>query len=140
MSTTGWILLIVGIIVLIVIIALVVKAAGRAKVAQQERDRGRASALRDAGTQSDLAAKADKAEAAEAKAKADKARVEAERLEREAADRDSKAADTRGRADEHLRAADQIDPDRDVDTHDRSQSPGRSDGDVPPEGSGPPRR
>lgn len=112
------ILVVIAVIVVVAIIIIAIVAGRQRKRRQEVAHRQEASALRDAGQQSDLSARAEKAEAdqdrAEAdkvRAEADKARVEAERLEQRADQRGHNAAVAHEDARDKLGTAEKLDPD-----------------------------
>jgi flagellar biosynthesis/type III secretory pathway M-ring protein FliF/YscJ len=112
-STVVWI--VVAVIVLIALIAVIAKMASKKK---HERDRAHASQLREtAATEAgdlqrkEALAKESDAKAAGARAEAERKAAEAERLEAEARDRMGTAAEQRHEHQEHLRKADELDPD-----------------------------
>lgn len=122
MDTSTWIWIIVGAIVLIALIALLAKMAGKKKA---ERNRAQASELRErAATKADdvkkheAHARETEAQAAAARAEADRKAAEAERLEAEARGRAQAAHEHRSEYDETRRRADELDPDADSSRHD----------------------
>lgn len=99
-----------GIIVLLLLIGVVVKARRRREV---EANRAEAFELREERDRAGLHAEEQAADAASADARARQARVEAQKLEREATARTEEARGSRDRAQEHHRRAIELDPDSD---------------------------
>ena len=112
-----WIWVIVAVVVILVIAALL--TVGRNT--KRSRDRSRADTMREEAAvrapelrQREAHARETEAEAAAARAEADRRQAEAERLEAQAEDRHRHAGELRGEHEEHLRRADEVDPDVDT--------------------------
>jgi hypothetical protein len=112
-----WIWVIVAVVVIAVIAALL--AVGRNS--KRTRDRSRAESMREEAAvrapelrQREAHARETEAEAAAARAEADRRQAEAERLEAQAEDRHRHAGELREEHEEHLRRADELDPDVDT--------------------------
>ena len=113
MSTGGWIILIIVIVVLALAVGWYVmrnssKSAQRSK-AQELRDEAgeRATVVE----QQEAKARETAARAQEAQAEADRRTAEAERLQSVAGQQESRTAEARSEVDEQMQRADQIDPD-----------------------------
>jgi hypothetical protein len=111
----SWIIWVVIAIVVIAILAAIVLAGGKKK---KERDREHAGELRDQAAarapelkKTEAHARETEAQAAAARAEADRKQAEADRLEAEATNRHQSAAEIRDEHQEHLRKADELDPD-----------------------------
>jgi uncharacterized protein HemX len=109
---------VVWIVAAIVVVALIAFVAKMATDKKRERDRTHAAELREqaAGEATDVQrrealAKETEAKAAATRAEADRKAAEAERLQAEAQDRLGSAAEHRHEHQEHLRRADELDPD-----------------------------
>lgn len=100
MDTIGWTVLVIGIIVILIVIGLIIAARRK----RQQQDREHATELRAQSQESALDARQREAEAASQQVEAEKTQIDAERLQRE-------AQEMRVRADDHLREADEMDPD-----------------------------
>lgn len=111
MDTTGWIVLIVGIILVLVIIGAIVAANRKRQAVKRDHNRVQATDLRGKGEETALDARHREAEAAQQRAEAEKAKIEAERLQQKAQQTHAEAKDIHGRADDNLRKADDLDPD-----------------------------
>lgn len=142
-----WLIWVIVVIVVLVVLAIIVSAANRAK---KTRNRQRAGQMREEATerasevqQREARARETEAQAAAARAEADRKQAEAERLEAQAGDRGRSAAELREEHEEHLRRADEIDPDVDT-SDDRDRGPATdpsatgSGGTVPAAGTGDP--
>ena len=122
----SWLIWVIIAIIVIAILAAVLVAGNRKK---KERDRDRAVELREQAAaqasglqQRQAQARETEAEAAAARAEADRKQAQAERLEAQAQDRQRAADAAREEHSEHLRRADEVDPD--VDTkHDEYVAP-----------------
>ena len=137
---------VIWVIVAIVVVAVIAAVLAASKKKKQERDRTRASEIREEAAekattvqQREARAKETEAEAAAARAEADRKQAEAQRLEAEATERQRAAEEHRAEHQDHLRRADELDPD--VDTkHDDYVAPG-AEGAAPTEsqtqGTGP---
>ncbi len=121
---------VIWVIVAIVVVAVIAAILAASKKKKQERDRTRASEIREEAAekattvqQREARAKETEAEAAAARAEADRKQAEAQRLEAEATERQRAAEEHRAEHQDHLRRADELDPD--VDTkHDDYVAPG----------------
>lgn len=100
MNTTGWTVLVLGIFIVLIVIGLIV-ATGRKRQQQARED---ATELRAQSEEAALDARQREAEAASKQVEAEKTQIEADRLQRE-------AQDMRDTADDHLRKANEIEPD-----------------------------
>lgn len=123
-STIIWI-----VVIAIAVIALIAVVARMASKKKAERNRHQAAELREkaqaqAGDlqRKEAMAKESEAKAAAARAEADRKAAEAERLEAEAQDRMGTASEQRREHLEHLRKADELDPDV---KHDAPSTDGR---------------
>jgi hypothetical protein len=135
----SWLIWVIIAVVVIAVIVAVVVAGSRKK---KERDRVRAGELREQAAaqasglqQREAAARETEAEAAAARAEAERKQAEAERLEAQAGDRHRAAGAAREEHQEHLRRADQVDPD--VNTkHDDYVAPDATDAERTHTGAG----
>lgn len=122
----SWLIWVIIAIIVIAVLAAVLVAGNRKK---KERDRERAVELREQAAaqasglqQRQAQARETEAEAAAARAEAERKQAQAERLEAQAQDRQRAAEAAREEHSEHLRRADEVDPD--VDTkHDEYVAP-----------------
>jgi FtsZ-interacting cell division protein ZipA len=110
-----WLIWVIIAVVVIALIALLVTMAGRKK---KERNREHAGELRQQAAarapevkEREARARETEAEAAAARAEADRKQAEADRLEAQAQDRHQAAGEVRDEHHEHLRKADELDPD-----------------------------
>ena len=108
----------IWVIIAVVVVAIIAAVAAAANKKKQERNRAHAGELREQAAQKattvqqrEAHAKETEAQAAAARAEADRKQAEAERLEAEATERQRAAADHRQEHQEHLRRADELDPD-----------------------------
>jgi preprotein translocase subunit SecF len=134
-----WIWLIIAIVVVAIIAAIVM--AGNKK--KKERDRSRAGELREEAAvkatdvqQHDARARETEARAAEARAESERKQAEADRLAAQAQDRTRTADEHREEHQEHLRRADELDPDVDHKS-DEYAGPGVGDGAAGQDGTEP---
>ena len=109
MSTFGWIVLIVVVLIVIGIAAAV--GRNRQRLVHEQHGRKNAADLREQGKEAALDARQREAEAAGQQAEAEKMRIEAERLQQNAQQTHGEANDIRGQAGEHIRNADDGDSD-----------------------------
>ena len=122
MESSTWLWIVIALVLLAVVVAAVMM--GRRKKA--EHDRTRAHELREQAAaqatgvqQHEARAKETAAQAEQARAEAQRKAAEAERLEAEARDREATAAEVREKHEDHLRRADELDPDVDHRATDR---------------------
>ena len=115
MDTSDWVWIAVAVIAAVVVIAVIAMLAKRKKA---ERDRAQAHELREHAAEKvtevqrhDAIAKETEAKAAQARAEAERKEAEAHRLEAEAMDKQRVASGHREEHQEHLRKADELDPD-----------------------------
>jgi hypothetical protein len=113
----SWLIWVIIAVVVVVAVAAIVAAGTRKK---RERDRVRAGELRERAAahepgvlQREARARETEAEAAAARADAERKQAEAERLAAEADERHHIAGEARSEHQEHLRRADEMDPDVD---------------------------
>jgi flagellar biosynthesis/type III secretory pathway M-ring protein FliF/YscJ len=113
----SWLIWVIVAVLVVVVIAAIVAAGARKK---RERDRMRALEMREQAAerepevrQREAHARETEAEAAAARAEADRKQAEAERLAAAAEDRHRVAGEAREEHQEHLRRADEVDPDVD---------------------------
>ena len=111
----SWIIWVVIAVVVIAVLAAVILAGGKKK---KERNREHAGELRDQAAarapelkKTEAHARETEAQAAAARAEADRKQAEADRLEAEATNRHQSAAAIRDEHQDHLRKADELDPD-----------------------------
>src|SRR3954454_12588131 len=109
---------VIWVIVAIIVIAIVVALLIAANKKKTERNRSRAGELREQASQQatevqarEARARETEASAAAARAEADRKQAEADRLAAEAQDRQKTAAEAREQHLDHLRRADELDPD-----------------------------
>jgi type II secretory pathway pseudopilin PulG len=118
---SSWLIWVIVAIIVIAVIAAVIAAVAAANKRKQENNRNRAGELREQAAaqatglqQREAHARETEARAAQARAEADRKQAEADRLEAEAADRHGTADSYRQEHEEHLRRADELDPDVDT--------------------------
>src|SRR3954471_12080788 len=111
----SWVIWVIVAIIVIAVIAALVMAANKKKT---ERNRTRAGELRERASEQatevqdrEARARETEASAAAARAEADRKQAEADRLAAEAQARQRTAAESREQHQEHLRRADELDPD-----------------------------
>ncbi len=122
MGTTGWIILIV--VILVVAIGAAVALMGNRRTNAQ---REQAESLRREASENTAAVEASRREADEAAARAEVARAEAARAEQAATDAQQGVQVEEARVEDRLRTADQVDPDVDTRTDDYRPGAGTTD-------------
>jgi len=122
MSTGGWIILIIVIVLVALAVGLFVMRRN-----SQAAQRTKATGLRDEATeraavveQQEAKARETAAQAEQARAEADAKAAEADRLRSVAQQQDSRTTEARSEVDEQLQRADQIDPDVETEPEDRA--------------------
>src|SRR3954465_14574354 len=132
----SWVIWVIVAIIVTRVTAALVMAANKKKT---ERNRSRAGELREQASQQatevqarEARARETEASAAAARAEADRKQAEADRLAAEAQDRQKTAAESREQHLDHLRRADELDPDVNTKSNNYSGPTGRSTDDRYP--------